>query len=278
MSEHEHEHEHDFEMAFIDSCDRLSLLLIHGFPLNSAMWLSQVDDLANFARVIAPDLRGHGHTGAVPGPYSMQIFADDCADLLGHLAVSTPFVVCGLSMGGYVAFEFYRRYPEHVAGLILTATRAGADSAEGKANRDKAAADVRANGVDDLVAQMATKLLSPQTAASDPDLVALVREIMSATSVEGAVGALMAMKERPDSTPTLDDIDVPTLIIHGADDQIVPVSEAQAMQQAIKDSKLVVIENAGHLPNLEQPDQFNDAVIDFLEEIEASLQGEEEDE
>ena len=269
---HEHVNDEDFSMAFIDSCDRLSMLLIHGFPLNSTMWSIQLDDLNNYARIIAPDLRGHGNSDPVPGPYAMSQFADDCADLMEYLAVATPFVVGGLSMGGYVAFEFYRRYPELVAGLILTATKAAPDSAEAKANRDAAAANVIKNGVTDLVEGMLPKLFSPTTWKNDPELVSFVRDMLMKTSVEGAVGALLAMKERPDSTATLAEIRVPTLIIHGADDQIIPLAEAQAMHKAIKGSKLVVIEDAGHLPNLEQPDEFNDAVIDFLEGIEADFE------
>lgn len=272
LGEHDHSHDEDFSMAFIDSCDRLSLLLIHGFPLNSSLWTPQVEDLTSFARIIAPDLRGHGNSDPVPGPYTMSQLADDCADLMGHLAISSPFVVAGLSMGGYVAFEFFRRYPESVVGLILTATRAGADTAEGQANRDAAAANVSAHGVADLVDGMLPRLLAPANFERDPELVAFVQDMMLKTSPAGSIGALMAMKNRPDSTPTLADIDVPTLIIHGADDQIVPLSEAKAMHKAIKHSKLVVLENAGHLPNLEQPDQFNDAVIDFLEDIDAVWQ------
>jgi 3-oxoadipate enol-lactonase len=268
MSNH---HPEDFSMAFVDSCDKLTLLLIHGFPLNSSMWSPQIDELADYVRIIAPDLRGHGNSDSVKRPYAMSLLADDCADLLGHLGVSTPFVVCGLSMGGYVALEFYRRYPEHVAGLVLTATRAGADSAEGKANRDKAAADIDENGLDGLIDGMLPKLVAPKTAVSDPDIIDFIREIMESTSDEGAIGALMGMKTRSDSTDLLAEIDVPTLIIHGKDDQIIPVSEAEAMHKAIKNSKLVVLENAGHMLNLEQVDAFNDALIDFLEEIDATI-------
>jgi 3-oxoadipate enol-lactonase len=264
----------DFNMAYADSSDRLALLLIHGFPLDSGMWVPQLEELGGFARVIAPDLRGHGESEAVTSPYSMEMLAHDCVGLLEHLAIRPPVVVCGLSMGGYVAFELYRQYPELVAGLILVATRAGADSEEAKANRDNAAENVRANGVPALVEGMLPKLLAPQTAAADPALVDVVRAIMLATSPEGAVGALQAMRDRPDSTPTLAEIDVPTLIIHGRDDQLIPLAEAEAMHQAIKGSRLVALPDAGHLPNLENPELFNDAVIDFLEEIEAMLEGE----
>ncbi|MCA9943881.1 MAG: alpha/beta fold hydrolase [Ardenticatenaceae bacterium] len=261
------ENEEDFVMAFQDSCDKPALLLIHGFPLSSQMWEPQLDDLADFVRVVAPDLRGHGHSDSVPGPYSISQLADDCADLLGHLNVATPFVVCGLSMGGYIALEFYRRYPEHVAGLILAATRAGADSAEGKAGRDKAAELAKTEGATAVSAGMLPKMLAPQNYEADEELVDYVKEIVSTASLNGVVGALAAMRDRIDSTPMLGDIEVPVLILHGADDKLIPVSEAELMHKAIPNSELVVIPEAGHLPNLEQPDIFNDAVIDFLEEL-----------
>lgn len=258
----------DFTMAYQDSCDRMSILFIHGFPFNSSMWEPQLADLSDMVRVIAPDLRGHGLSDAVPGPYTMDLLAGDCARLLEHLSVNGPVVVCGLSMGGYVALEFYRQYPEYVDALILASTRAGADTAEGKANRDKLAAAAREKGVDAVIEAMLPNLLSPYTRENDPDLIEYVEEMMRSTSVEGIVGALMGMKERPDSRPTLAEIDVPTLIIHGADDKTIPVSEAEAMHEAIEDSQLVIIDGAGHLPNLEQPDAFNDAIMDFLENLE----------
>jgi 3-oxoadipate enol-lactonase len=261
------ENEEDFVMAFQDSCDKPVLLLIHGFPLNSQMWEPQLEDLADFVRVIAPDLRGHGQSDSVPGPYNMTQLADDCADLLDHLNVATPFVVCGLSMGGYIALEFYRRYPEHVAGLILASTRAGADSVEGKAGRDKGAELAKTEGATAVSAGMLPKMLAPQSYESDEELVDYVKDVMSTASLNGVVGALAAMRDRVDSVPMLGDIDVPVLIIHGADDQLIPPSEAQIMHKGIPDSELVIIPDAGHLPNLEQPDIFSDAVIDFLEAL-----------
>ncbi len=266
MINHNHD-EDDFMMAFQDSCDQPALLLIHGFPLSSNLWIPQIDDLSNFVRVIAPDLRGHGRSDAVSGPYSVEMLADDCADLLSSLNVSTPFVVCGLSLGGYVAFEFYRRYQEYIGGLILTATRAIPDSEEGKANRDKMADAARQQGVTAVTQAMLPKLLAPATYENDAELVEFVAEMMNDTSVAGVIGGLAAMRDRPDSTPTLAEIDVPVLVIHGDADQIVPLVEAEAMAAAIPNGKLVVIPNAGHLPNLEQPDAFNDAVIDFLESL-----------
>jgi len=266
MSKHNHD-ELDFMMAYQDSCDILALQLIHGFPLSSSMWLEQMEDLGNFARVIAPDLRGFGQSEAAAGPYSMALLADDCADLMGHLSVLTPFVVGGHSMGGYIAFEFYRAYKEHIGGLILTATRAAPDTAEGKANREKMITLVRRRGVTAVIQPMLDVLFSPKTYDADPELVDFVRGLMETASPEGVIGALQAMRDRPDSRPTLPEIDVPVLIIHGADDQIVPVSEAEGMAAAIPDCELVILEDAGHMPNLERPDAFNDAVIDFLERL-----------
>lgn len=255
-----------FTMAYQDTCDQIALVLIHGFPLDSAMWEMQLQDLSDVVRMIAPDLRGHGRSDSVAGPYSMEMFSDDIAGLLDHLNVHGPVLVCGLSMGGYIALDFYRRYPDRVAGLILTATRAGADSEEGKANRDATAATVKTEGTGPIVAGMLPKLLAPGSYGDD-ELVSYVKEIMEGASVEGVIGALAAMKDRPDSMPMLVDIDVPTLIIHGAEDQIIPVSEAEALYEAIEDAELVIVPDAGHLPNLEQPDAFNDAIIDFIEEL-----------
>jgi 3-oxoadipate enol-lactonase len=257
----------DFGMAYIDSCDQLTLLCIHGYPLSSAMWEPQMEDLTGIVRVIAPDLRGHGRSEAAPGPYSMGMFTEDCVGLLDYLGIEGPVVVCGLSMGGYVAFEFFRRYPERVAGLILVSTRAKPDSSEGKAARDAAIEKAQKQGVEAIAADMLPKLLAPQTFEEDDEVVEFVQEMMEGTSLEGIMGALQAIKERPDSTPTLAQIDVPTLIIHGADDLLIPVAEAQDMAAAIKGAQLVVIPDAGHLPNLEQIDAFSDAVIDFIDSI-----------
>jgi pimeloyl-ACP methyl ester carboxylesterase len=230
------------------------------------MWEFQLQELADVARIIAPDLRGHGRSDNPVGPYSMKMFSDDIAGLLDYLNIDQPVVVCGLSMGGYIALDFYRRYPERVAGLILTATRAAADSEEGKAGRDKAVAAVEANGTGSVIESMMPKLMAPDS-YEDDELVEFVQEIMEGASVEGVVGALQAMRDRPDSTPTLGKIKVPTLVIHGEQDQIVPIAEAEAMYRAIDEAEMVIVENAGHLPNLEQPDVFNDAVADFLEEL-----------
>lgn len=240
------------------------LLLIHGFPLNREMWRPQIETLSTTARVIALDLRGHGQSPPTEGPYSMDLLADDCAGVLEALKVDQPVVVCGLSMGGYVSLAFFRRRPEKVSGMILASTRAGADSVEAKINRDKAALLVENNGTQSVIDSMLPIIMAPQTYREKPELVSQVAGIMEKTSTSGMVSAFKGMKTRPDSTPTLGQIKVPTLIIHGADDQIVPLSDSEAMHTAISDSRLEVIPDAGHLPNLEQAQLFNRAVESFL--------------
>lgn len=259
--------EPEFLIAYQDSAGGIPVLLIHGFPLNSNLWGPQLDGLADVSRLVAPDLRGHGNSTASPPPYTMEQLAIDCVNLLDDIGINRPFVVMGLSMGGYIAFEVFRQYPGMVAGLILAGTRAGADSEEGKKGRDAAADKVRQQGVTTIVESMLPKLLAPAVYQNNPELVEFVREMMLETSADGVLGALAAMRDRPDSFPTLAEIDVPTLIIHGAADQIIPLSDSQAMHQAIANSQLVIIPDAGHLMNLEQPDLFNEAVRTFLEEL-----------
>ena len=254
----------DITMEHEDLGTRTPLLFIHGYPLNRHLWDEQVSELSDIARVLAPDLRGHGGSDAVPGPYPMDLHAEDCRAFLDALRVTQPVVLCGLSMGGYVAFAFYRKYPERVAGLILAATRAGADSPEGQANRDKAMALAREKGVGAIAESMLPKMLAPKTYPAKPQLVARVKAMMEGTPLEGVLGDLAGLRDRPDSTPTLATIERPTLILHGADDQLIPASEAEALRARIRGSGLKIIPDAGHLLNMEQPGGFNDAAREFL--------------
>jgi pimeloyl-ACP methyl ester carboxylesterase len=197
----------------------------------------------------------------------MDLLADDCKGLLVALGVTSPVVLCGLSMGGYVTFAFYRKYPERVAGLILAATRSGEDSPEGKANRDKAADMARKGGASAIAESMLPKMLSPKSYVDRPELVHRVWEIMERTSLDGILGDLMGMKSRPDSTPGLKNIEKLTLILHGSDDQLIPPSEAMSMRGAIPGARLKLLPDAGHLLNMEQPQLFNEAVREFIREL-----------
>lgn len=259
-----------FEMAYTDAGRGTPLLLVHGYPLNRQMWQPQIDELKSYARLLAPDLRGHGDSQVVPEPYSMDLFADDLAAFLDALHVEEPIVLCGLSMGGYIAFAFFRKCAHRLRALILVATRSIPDSPEARQGREAAALLARQRGIAVIAEGMAPRLLSPQTLKAKPELMERVRKIMLHNSLEGVLGDLAGLKERSDSTPTLAQINLPTLVIAGADDQLIPLEETEAMHRAIAQSQMIVIPDAGHLPNLEQPQIFNAAVRDFLIQLQSN--------
>lgn len=257
----------NYEMAYEDKGSGLPVLFIHGYPLNRSLWQPQVEGLSNSGRILAPDLRGHGDSQPTNGPYSMDLLAADCVALLDSLELRAPVIVCGLSMGGYIALALYRNYPERLSGLILAATRAGADSAEGKKNRDQTANLAKEKGVEAVVESMLPKMMSPKTYQQNSELVDRIRKIMEATSLEGVLGDLMGMKERPDSRSLLETIDIPTLVIHGADDQIISTEETRQMYAQIPGAVLETVPDAGHLLNLEQPEIFNQAIRRFIQPL-----------
>ncbi len=242
-----------------------ALLLIHGFPLDSRLWDAQLRGLAPWVRVIAPDLRGSGRSEVPPGPYTMDQHADDLAGLLDHLGVRRA-IVGGLSMGGYIAFAFWRRYPERVRALILADTKAEPDSPQARAGRDAAAARVGEIGPAAYAQEMLPRLLAP---ASLENL--RVREqtlrILAAQPAEGIVAALGGLRDRPDSRPTLPGITVPVLVLVGEDDALTPPTDARAMAAAIPRAQTVLVPRAGHLSPLENARRVNAALRQFIEQL-----------
>lgn len=240
------------------------LVLIHGFPLSSEMYQPQRAALSSNFRVITPDLRGMGRSDTSGGALSMATYADDIIALLDQLGIGQA-VVGGMSMGGYVVFELLRRHPERVKGVILIDTRAEADSEEARANRLRMIEQARSQGAAAIAEAMLPRLLSERTRQEQPALARFVYEIMAATPVEGIIAALQAMAARRDATDLLPRITVPTLIIVGSEDQVTPPSVAQAMQQAIPDAELVIVEGAAHAANLERPDEVNQVLRRWLQ-------------
>jgi pimeloyl-ACP methyl ester carboxylesterase len=252
----------EIEMGYDDVGVGLPVVLLHGFPHHRGLWAPQLGALVDRCRCIAPDLRGFGAT--VPsGPYSMDRYADDVAALLDRLGVERA-VVGGLSMGGYVAFAFWRRHRARVRALLLADTRAGADDAAARGRRDQMIALVRDRGSGAVADAMITGMVGKTTRARNPEVVDAIHAMLEAAPVEGVVGALEALRDRPDSTPTLATIDVPTLVVVGEEDALTPPAEARAMHAAIAGSRLEVIPEAGHVSNVERPAAFNHVVSEFL--------------
>jgi 3-oxoadipate enol-lactonase len=243
------------------------IVLLHAFPLARTMWRSQIEELQNHYRLIAPDLRGFGGSDGFTGSPSIEAFADDTASLLDALKISEPVVLAGLSMGGYIALAFAHKYPARLRALVLADTRAEADTTEGKANREKMRAFAQNHTAQDVIDQLLPKLVSDETRTHEPDVVAEVRRIASAQSTSGIISALQAMRDRPAASPWLDQIGVPTLVIVGSEDALTPPALAQALVERIRDARLATLNGAGHLSNLEQPELFNVALRSFLQKL-----------
>lgn len=242
------------------------LLLLHAFPLNGKMFEPQIEALSADRRVITPDFPGFGHSPRTPAQPDVGYYAGCVRGLLDRLGI--PRVVLGgVSMGGYVAFECVRSFPERISGLLLANTRPDPDSEVIRSTRKELALRVAGEGIAILPEIQLERLLSPQTRENDAGLVEKVRAIILENTPDGAVAALGAMRERPDSTATLGQISVPTLVIGGEVDSISSPEVMDEMAGKIPGSRHVTLSKAGHLSNLEDPDGFNGAVKKFLAEL-----------
>jgi 3-oxoadipate enol-lactonase len=252
--------QHDYSIS------RGTLVLLHAFPLNADMWEAQLAGLPPGWSLVAPDLRGFGQTPLGESSPGMHDYAEDVIDLLDRLHVDES-VICGLSMGGYVAFELYRRAPECFAGLVLADTRPQADSEEGLASRRRMLALVDRAGAAGVADDMLPRLLGPSTHRQRPEVVEKVRQLVLASDPQAIKAAVSAMMVRPDSTGLLKAIRCPTTILVGEEDALAPVAVSQQMQREIPYATIEVIPAAGHLANLEQPDAFNAALARFLKAL-----------
>jgi 3-oxoadipate enol-lactonase len=238
---------------------RSTIVFLHAFPLQAAMWEGTLGSIPDGWRGIAPELRWEAGV-------TMSDLAGDVVDLLDHLGTPHAFVI-GCSMGGYVAFEILKNAPRYISAVGLVSTRPGADNEEGRKNRQKMIEQADKEGVDAIAATMVPKLLGATTQRERPDLVKHIRGLIVANTQDRVKAAVAAMMARHDSTPILAKIDVPALVVHGAEDTLIPPTEAEAMHRGIKTSQLELIPLSGHLPNLEQPGPFDATLSRFLKKL-----------
>lgn len=248
-------------VRYLDAGDGRPVVLLHAFPLGAEQWLPQLARVPAGWRFIAPDLRGFGgvEPDPVPGGITIETYAADVVELMAHLDLSSA-VIAGLSMGGYVALALARLEPARVASLVLADTRAGADSAEGRAARDRMLAILDRDGPIGVAREMLPKLFGETSRREQPDLSDVVQQLIVHNRPAGIAAAIRAMKDRPDSTSFLPRVSCPTTIVCGVEDVITVPAESEAMQQLIPGATLVMIPGAGHLSNLENPVTFTAAL------------------
>ncbi len=242
----------------------LPLLLVHGFPLDHTMWQAQIEDLSCDAHVVAPDLRGFGESDGGGDVVLMEDFADDLAALLDVREIRTPVAFCGLSMGGYIAWQFFRRHRARLRALILCDTRAAADSPVAAAARLANAERVLKDGAGFLAEGMLEKLFAAETRQRRPELVEATRRAILAASPPGVAAALRGMAARPDASAWLPQMDLPALVVCGREDALSTVEEMRGIAARLPQARFVEIAGAGHMSPVEQPQAVNAAVRDFL--------------
>lgn len=257
--------EHEFNV--IDEGEGPPILFAHGFPLNHSMWQGQIDVLSAQHRVIAPDLRGFGESGVTEGTITMEELADDLNLLLDVMEITDKITYCGLSMGGYIGWPFIQKYGDRLSSLILCDTRAGADTEEGAATRNKMADQVMIFGPKPALRTMLPKLVSKKTNEGDSDIIGRLREMIINTKRKSIAAALRGMGARPDSTSLLPEIKIPTLAIVGAEDTISTSEEMKQMSEMIPNAEFVEVADAGHMSPMEDPERVNVEILYFLETV-----------
>jgi pimeloyl-ACP methyl ester carboxylesterase len=257
-------------LSYIERGAGQPVLLVHGFPLDYTMWDAQIESISKHARVIAPDLRGFGQSplGPVDPTHgiTMERYADDLAEFLAelNLGADQPIVFVGLSMGGYIAWQFVRKYASRLRALILLDTRSLADTEEARAGRLKMAENVAEWGSGRVAEMLGPKLVAPDAFKTKPAIVTDLRRVVEGTSPAAIAAAQRGLAARLDMTSYLPQIKVPTLVIVGDQDAISPPAEMKAIANAIPNAEFVVIPDSGHMTTMENPEAVNLAITEFL--------------
>lgn len=248
----------------------IPIIFLHGFPFDKSMWNGQLDALKATKRVIAIDIRGFGKSTDEKTQLNIQLFADDLMSFMDHLNI-TKAVICGLSMGGFIALNALKRFPERIEALILCDTQCIADTAEIKANRYKAIEQINLNGTTEFNEKFIKNVFHPSSLVDKKEVVENLRKIVFANSKQIITAGITALAERSETCSILNNIQVPTLIICGREDEVTPLEQSEFMHKNIKGSTLKIIENAGHVSNLEHPKEFSKHLGDFLNSINSRI-------
>ena len=246
--------------------DAPPVIFIHGFPFDKSMWDGQLDALGDKNRCIAYDIRGYGQTESGDEDFSIELFADDLDRFMDLMQIPQA-VICGLSMGGYIALRAYEKYPGRFRGMILCDTQCIADTPEGKEKRYKTIEQIESSGLNEYAEGSIKNLFSENSLQNKKPVVEEIKNTILGSSPQSIIQTLKALANRTETCSTLSDVNIPVLIICGSDDKITPPVRAEFLNQNISGSKLMIINGAGHLTPLEQPEEFNGAVKNFLNGI-----------
>ena len=258
----------DAELVYWVLGDGPPVVLLHPFPANHEIWLPAAAALSSQYRLVLPDLRGHGDSEAGQGPATMAKHAADIAHICDEEGIGRA-VFAGVSIGGYILFEFWRRYLGRVAALVLADTRAQGETPESRANRLKSAADVLERGTEPFIDTMIPRLLGKTTIESRPDLVAKTRQMMLKMSPQDINLVQQGMADRPDSVPTLRTMNVPTLVLVGGEDIVSPIADAELMRQSIPGAEMKVVDRGGHYAVFEQAEEAGRILRRFVDGVSA---------
>ncbi len=240
-----------------------SVIFVHGFPFNKTLWNLQVESLRDHYHVIAYDIRGFGDSDTGNEDFTIELFVKDLISLMDATKINTT-ILCGLSMGGYIALNAIEHYAGRFNALILSDTNCIADSPEGKEKRMKAIESIKQTGVEKYADESIKNYFAPESFINRPAEIAAVREMIMRTSEKSLCNTLLALSLRKETCSILQDIKVPVLILVGKEDKITPPDAAQLMHEKIKDSVLKVIDHAAHLSNIENSAEFNNQLKKFV--------------
>jgi pimeloyl-ACP methyl ester carboxylesterase len=256
-----------FDLSYDDFGDgSIPIIFLHGFPFDKSMWEGQLDFLKNSYRVIAYDIRGFGRSTDEETPLSIDLFGEDLILFMNKLNIEKA-ILCGLSMGGYIALNVMKRFPSHFHALILCDTQCISDTAEGKEKKYKMIDQIESNGVNDFNEDFIENVFHKDSIINKKQLVDELRTVVFSNSKHIITKGFLALTERSETCSSINKINIPTLIICGREDQVTPLIQSEFMNKNIKGSLLQILSDAGHVSNLEQPQAFNKYLGEFLNDL-----------